>query len=174
MIFNLKNALIFSMILINIQCAAFPDTVTSKVRNKTLINEKKVKILFTGFYRYEQERDIILDLITKLGIVDDQSATSTLEIILQKKDPKYKYPLLHKIQYLLTFLSGGLFPSHIRTEQTLTFRYSQMDTILLENEYSIGMDQWRGIPVVVLMITHWPNRIYKEQLIETTKLEFVK
>lgn len=62
-------------------------------------------------------------------------------------------------------------PSHIRTEKTLTFRYSKLGAVEKESVYDIGMDQWRGIPVVIFMITHWPNKIYKEQLIEATKLE---
>ncbi|TGK46557.1 hypothetical protein [Leptospira bouyouniensis] len=168
------NFFIYGILLFSLHCAAFPDPITSKYRNLKLTNEKKFKILFTGFYRYEQEKDIILENIKKQGIVEDPSSPLVLEIILQKKDPKYQFPLLHKIQFLLTFFTGGIFPSHIRSEQSLTFRYSKSDSILFENEYSVGMDQWRGIPVILLMITHWPNRIYKEQLVETTKLEFVE
>ncbi|GBF42847.1 hypothetical protein LPTSP2_21390 [Leptospira ellinghausenii] len=174
MTFNLKKILILIPVLIFINCAAFSDPVTSKNRNKLKIEEKRVRLLFTGFYRYESEKEIILDYIKKQGLIEDQSASSSLEVILQKKDPKYQYPFLHKVQFLLTFFSGGIFPSHIRTEQSLTFRYSRSDEILFENEYSVGMDQWRGIPVVILMITNWPNRIYKEQLLEVTKLEMTQ
>ncbi len=174
MIFK-PSKLIFSLLIIFfINCAAFPDRVILKNRKVNFSNEQKVKILFTGFYRYDAEKGIILEEILKQGIEEDSSSPITLEIILQKKDPKYSYPLLHRLQFLLTFLSGGIFPSHIRTEQTLTFRYSEADRIINENEYSVGMDQWRGIPIVIFMITHWPNRIFQNQLSETTRLEFSK
>ncbi|XDD43293.1 hypothetical protein AB3N58_02745 [Leptospira sp. WS60.C2] len=172
MIFRLSQVIVSFLLLVSLNCAAFPDRVTLKNRNLKLSNEQKLKILFTGFYRYETEKEMILQEIIKQGIEEDTSSKITLEIILQKKDPKYQYPLLHRVQFLLTFLSGGIFPSHIRTEQTLTFRYSQSDRIIKENEYSVGMDQWRGIPIVIFMISHWPNKIFKDQLSETTKLEF--
>jgi hypothetical protein len=163
-----------SLLFLFLQCAAFPDPVTSKNRNLKLNSEKRVNLIFTGFYRYEKEREEILENIKKQGFFYDQTSPITLEVILQKKDITYRYPLIHKLHFLLTFLSGGIIPSHIRTEHTLTFRYSKSEIILMENEYSIGMDQWRGIPVILLMITHWPNRIYREQLVETTRLEFIE
>ncbi|MCW7461595.1 hypothetical protein [Leptospira limi] len=174
MIFDLNRILIIILVMFSINCAAFPDPVTSKNRNKLKMEEKRIRLIFTGFYRYESEKEIILDYFKKQGLIEDQSSSSSLEVILQKKDPTYRYPFVHKVQFLLTFFSGGIFPSHIRTEQSLTFRYSRSDEILFENEYSVGIDQWRGIPVVLLMITNWPNQIFKEQLLEVTKLEMAQ
>lgn len=155
----------------SLNCAAFPDPITTKERKLYTNGNEKVRILFTGFYRYEQEKQVIKETLVKEGFVEDSNSSLELEVILQKKEPTYKYLFLHRINFVLTFLSGGLVPSHIRTEQTLTFRYSKLGYIERETEYNIGMDQWRGIPVVIFMITHWPNRIYKEQLIDATKLE---
>ncbi|MBM9549052.1 hypothetical protein JWG40_18645 [Leptospira sp. 201903074] len=158
-------------VLFFLNCAAFPDPVTSKERKTHSIGKEKVRVVFIGFYRYEQEKKIIMDRLSNAGLREDPNANSELEVILQKKDPVYKYVILHRLNFLLTFLSGGMVPSHIRTEQTLTFRYSKLGVVENESKYDIGMDQWRGIPVVIFMITQWPNRIYKEQLIDATELE---
>ncbi|TGL24921.1 hypothetical protein EHQ47_02975 [Leptospira bourretii] len=158
-------------LLLFLNCAAFPDMVTSKERKLYSIPKEKVRFVFTGFYRYEQEQKQIQDTLLKSGFLQDQNSNLELEVILQKKDPVYRYLLIHRLNFFLTFLSGGLVPSHIRTEHTLTFRYTNLGVFVNESAYDIGMDQWRGIPVILLMITHWPNRIYKEQLIDATKLE---
>ncbi|TGK85669.1 hypothetical protein EHQ23_13615 [Leptospira bourretii] len=158
-------------LLLFLNCAAFPDMVTSKERKLYSIPKEKVRFVFTGFYRYEQEQKQIQDTLLKSGFLQDQNSNLELEVILQKKDPVYRYLLIHRLNFVLTFLSGGLVPSHIRTEHTLTFRYTNLGVFVNESVYDIGMDQWRGIPVILLMITHWPNRIYKEQLIDATKLE---
>ncbi|MGE8720936.1 hypothetical protein ACO2KH_06345 [Leptospira terpstrae] len=154
-----------------LNCAAFPDPVTSKERKAHSIGKEKVRIVFIGFYRYEQEKKMILERLSTSGITEDPNSSFEVEVILQKKEPVYKYLFLHRLNFLLTFLSGGMVPSHIRTEQTLTFRYSKLGVVEGESTYQIGMDQWRGIPVVIFMITQWPNRIYKEQLIDATELE---
>lgn len=158
-------------ILLLLNCAAIPNPVTSKERKLQSMNQEKVRVLFTGFYRYEKEKNTILEALIKKGLVEDANSQSELELILQKKEPVYQYLFLHRINILLTFFTGGLVPSHIRTEQTLTFRYSKLGVIEKESVYEIGMDQWRGIPVIILMITHWPNRIFKEQLLDATELE---
>ncbi|TGM73056.1 hypothetical protein EHR01_17770 [Leptospira mtsangambouensis] len=158
-------------LLLFLNCAAFPDIVTSKERKLYSIPKEKVRFVFTGFYRYEQEQKQIQDTLLKSGFLQDQNSNLELEVILQKKDPVYRYLLIHRLNFVLTFLSGGLVPSHIRTEHTLTFRYTNLGVFVNESVYDMGMDQWRGIPVILLMITHWPNRIYKEQLIDATKLE---
>lgn len=158
-------------LLLFLNCAAFPDMVTSKERKLYSIPKEKVRFVFTGFYRYEQEQKQIQDTLLKSGFLQDQNSNLELEVILQKKDPVYRYLLIHRLNFVITFLSGGLVPSHIRTEHTLTFRYTNLGVFVNESVYDIGIDQWRGIPVILLMITHWPNRIYKEQLLEATKLE---
>ncbi|MCG6139343.1 hypothetical protein [Leptospira mtsangambouensis] len=158
-------------LLLFLNCAAFPDMVTSRERKLYSIPKEKVRFVFTGFYRYEQEQKQIQDTLLKSGFLQDQNSNLELEVILQKKDPVYRYLLIHRLNFVLTFLSGGLVPSHIRTENTLTFRYTNLGVFVNESVYDIGIDQWRGIPVILLMITHWPNRIYKEQLLEATKLE---
>ncbi|EMY67944.1 hypothetical protein [Leptospira vanthielii] len=171
--FNFKiQALVHLVFIVHIlNCAAFPDTVTSKERRFQSIGKEKVRIVFTGFYRYEQEKNEIAEILLKEGIVKDPNSNFELEVILQKKEPTYRYLFIHRLNFIITFLSGGFVPSHIRTEKTLTFRYSKLGLVEKESVYDIGMDQWRGIPVVIFMITHWPNKIYKEQLIEATKLE---
>ncbi|WP_423790146.1 hypothetical protein [Leptospira harrisiae] len=167
--FSKLLSLISALFVLN--CAAFPDVVTSKERKLYEVRKEKVKIVFTGFYRYEQEQKQIQETLLSAGIIQDPNSNLGLEVILQKKDPVYQYLWLHRLNLVLTFLSGGVVPSHIRTEHTLTFRYTNLGVLENESTYNIGMAQWRGIPVVLLVITHWPNRIYKEQLIETTKLE---
>ncbi|TGL44785.1 hypothetical protein [Leptospira perdikensis] len=159
------------LVLLVCNCAAFPDPVTSKERKFQPINREKVRLLFTGFYRYEKEKNTIHNTLIKRGLLEDPSSQLELELILQKKEPVYQYLFLHRVNILLTFFTGGFVPSHIRTEQTLTFRYSKLGVIERESVYEIGMDQWRGIPVIIFMITQWPNRIYKEQLIDATELE---
>ncbi|PJZ46563.1 hypothetical protein [Leptospira brenneri] len=159
------------LLIFSVGCAAFPDPVTSSERKLQPIDKNKIKVVFTGFYRYEQEKKVLLETLIKRGLVEDSNSNLELELILQKKDPVYKYLFLHRINLLATFLSGGMIPSHIRTEQTLTFRYSKLGVIERESVYHIGMDQWRGIPVIILMIIQWPTRIYKEQLVEATELE---
>ncbi|MCG6143398.1 hypothetical protein [Leptospira bandrabouensis] len=152
-------------------CAAFPDKVISKERKTLSMGKEKVRIVFTGFYRYDDEKNAILEVLLKEGFILDPNSNLELEVILQKREPAYRYLWIHRLNFLLTFLSGGFVPSHIRTESTLTFRYSNLGEVEKEFVYDMGMDQWRGIPVVIFMITHWPNKIYKEQLIEATKLE---
>ncbi|TGK82426.1 hypothetical protein EHQ24_14350 [Leptospira noumeaensis] len=159
------------IIIFYFSCAAFPDQVTSKERKLSSIGKEKVRVVFTGFYRYEQEKKAILETLLKRGLTIDPNSDSELELILQKKEPTYKYIWIHRLNLLATFLSGGLIPSHIRTEQTITFRYSKLGDIERESIYEIGMDQWRGIPVIIIMVLQWPNQVYKEQLIEATELE---
>jgi hypothetical protein len=81
-----------SLLFLFLQCAAFPDPVTSKNRNLKLNSEKRVNLIFTGFYRYEKEREEILENIKKQGFFYDQTSPITLEVILQKKDITYRYP----------------------------------------------------------------------------------
>ncbi|WP_322113119.1 hypothetical protein [Leptospira kanakyensis] len=160
-----------AIVMFYFSCAAFPDPITSKERKLSSIGKEKVKLVFTGFYRYEQEKKAIMETLLKRGLKIDPNSDSELELILQKKEPTYKYIWIHRLNLLATFLSGGFFPSHIRTEQTITFRYSKLGDVERESIYEIGMDQWRGIPVIILMVFQWPNQVYKEQLIEATELE---
>ncbi|TGL87519.1 hypothetical protein EHQ68_07670 [Leptospira congkakensis] len=163
--------LYLTIVISILSCAAFPDPITSKERKSQTIGKEKVKVVFTGFYRYDLEKKEILETLLKRGLMVDPNSNSELELILQKREPVYKYIWIHRLNLLVTFLSGGLIPSHIRTEQTITFRYSKLGTIERESVYEIGMNQWRGIPVIIIMVLQWPNRIFKEQLIEATELE---
>ncbi|MCT8333587.1 hypothetical protein NUH30_07875 [Leptospira sp. 85282-16] len=171
--FSFKEMFLFHFVFISfvLNCAAFPDVVTSKERKTLAIKKEKVKIVFTGFYRYDEEKNVITEILQREGITFDPHSKYALEVILQKKEPHYRFLWIHRLNFVLTFLSGGIVPSHIRTESTLTFRYSNLGQVEKEYVYDIGMDQWRGIPVFVFMVTHWPNRIYKEQLMDATRLE---
>ncbi|TGL64936.1 hypothetical protein [Leptospira jelokensis] len=175
--FNLKNILLvntrFLLITFCFQCAAIPSVVQTKERNLTTYSQNTFKLVFTGFYRYEKEKDLIQNRLMANGYKIDQNSNFQLEIILQKKEPKYNSEFFHKLHFLLTFFSGGIIPTHIRTEHTVTFRYSKSDDILQEKVYYVGMDQFRGIPIFVFMITHWPNQIFKDQLLETINMEFI-
>ena len=75
-----------SSLFLLFQCAAFPDPVTSKNRNLKLNSEKKVNLIFTGFYRYEKEKEEIIENIKKQGFFYDQTSPITLEVILQKNE----------------------------------------------------------------------------------------
>ncbi|EOQ89858.1 hypothetical protein LEP1GSC202_1730 [Leptospira yanagawae serovar Saopaulo str. Sao Paulo = ATCC 700523] len=164
---------LFILISFCFQCAAIPSAVQTKERNLTTYSQNSFKLVFTGFYRYEKEKDLIHNKLVEKGYKIDQNSTFQLEIILQKKEPKYNSEFFHKLHFLLTFFSGGIIPTHIRTEHTVTFRYSKSDDILQEKVYFVGMDQFRGIPIFVFMITHWPNQIFKDQLLETINMEFI-
>lgn len=72
-------------LLLFLNCAAFPDMVTSKERKLYSIPKEKVRFVFTGFYRYEQEQKQIQDTLLKSGFLQDQNSNLELEVILQKK-----------------------------------------------------------------------------------------
>lgn len=175
--FNLHQDLVLVLLMFLVpfcfQCAALPSQILTKERNLTTYSQNTFKLVFTGFYRYEIEKDLIKKKLLEKGYREDPNSTFQLEVILQKKEPKYNSEFFHKLHFLLTFFSGGLIPTHIRTEHTVTFRYSKSEDILQEKVYIVGMDQFRGIPIVVFMITHWPNQVFKEQLIETINMEFI-
>lgn len=88
MTFNHKILSLFHSVFIAffLNCAAFSDTVISKERKFQSIGKEKVRIVFTGFYRYEQEKNTIAEIFLKEGIVEDPDSNLELEVILQKKN----------------------------------------------------------------------------------------
>ncbi|MDF3822129.1 hypothetical protein P3G55_19645 [Leptospira sp. 96542] len=170
MIFNKRPIIVIGFICL-LQCAAFPDKVLSSDRTAAPFAKERVKIVFTGFYRFDFEKKLVLEKLVQKGFIEDTNSSKEIQIILQKRDSKYNYPLLHAANWFLTFFTAGMIPYHIRSEQTLTFRYSDQNKILKESVFNIGMDQWRGIPVVIFTPTNWPSKIYSNMIKETVELE---
>lgn len=166
-----KRFYFYLFLILNISCASFSHKIVSTNRGNIPFQNESVRLLFTGFYRYEKEQKKIEGILIQSGFTHSEISQKTIEIILQQKETEYPYPTFHKINWLFTLLSAGMFPYHIRSENTVTFRYSDSDKIVREVTYDLKMDQIRGILLFPFTPFFWPGAVFAHQIEETTNME---
>lgn len=164
--------LAFLFFILNIiSCAAISHRVLTSDRGSAPFRNESVQFVFTGFYRYEKERESILQKLAQQGFTEANTSDKVVEIILQKKETEYPSDLLHSLNWFLTFFTAGMFPYQIQSENTITFRYTEKNRLLREITYNLRMDQYRGILIIPFTPFFWPNDVFRKQIQETINLE---
>ncbi|MCZ8344144.1 MAG: hypothetical protein O9301_14010 [Leptospira sp.] len=162
---------VFLLTLSSISCVAVSHRVLTSDRGSSLFKKESVHFIFTGFYRYEKEKQSIQQKLIEQGFTELNDSDKVVEIILQKKETEYPSDILHSVNWFLTFFSAGMFPYQIQSENTLTFRYVEKGQLLREITYNLRMDQYRGILIAPFTPFYWPNDVFRKQIHETINLE---
>jgi hypothetical protein len=151
-----------------IGCAAFRDD-TKVISTEGAIKPASIRLVFTGFSFYENEKEALRKAILDSGFRESDDSTLLLEIILEEQKPDYPNRKLHFANLLASFFTATIFPYHIITDHRILYRLKEKGVFLGEYENRMRLHQYRGILVMFLSPFYWPSTKFRENTLATWK-----
>ncbi|TGN18944.1 hypothetical protein [Leptospira idonii] len=161
------NLFLFLSVLLLEQCAAFVKDPDLQFQKGKLPGTVPIRIVFTGFARYEKEKQSLKQSILKSGFSEDTKSDLLLEVVLEEINPEYESIGLHRLNILATVFSAGIFPYQINTNHLLSFRYSDSEKNIRESEFKTTLSQWRGFSMIFFSPFYWPSSSFGTLLLQT-------